>query len=57
MSFTTVAVCSVGVVTNPNETVATVSGVNEAIRTGPKDGLVVVAPVQLVKVVAVLFMG
>ena len=57
MSFTTVAVCSVGVVANPDETVTAVSGVNEAIGTGPKDGLVVVAPVQLVKVVAVLFMG
>ena len=57
MSFTTVAVCSVGVVANPDETVSAVSGVNEAIGTGPKDGLVVVAPVQLVKVVAVLFMG
>ena len=44
-----------GVVANPNEAVAAVAGVNEAIGTGPKDGLVVIAPVQLVKVVAVLF--
>ena len=55
MSLATVAVRSVRIVADPDEAVSSVARVDEAVGTGPKDGLVVVASVQLIEMVAVLF--
>ena len=48
-----------GVVADPDQALSSISGVDEAVGTGPQDGLVVGAraPVELIEVVTVFLVG
>ncbi len=63
VSFFSIAICSVGVVTDPDEPVSSISGIHQPIWTGPEDGVFgvglrpTITPCQLVVHVTVFIMG
>lgn len=57
VSFAAVTVRSMRIVADSNETMTAIARVNEAVRTCPENGLVAIATIQLVVMVAIFFMG